>query len=227
MTILSCVIAAAVGYLMGSINSAIITVRLLKHEDVRRFGSGNAGLTNTLRCFGKLCALFTLIGDLAKGVVAVLISQVLAGLITQGSADLYLVGCIAGIFSIIGHVFPLYYGFKGGKGVLVGVSVFLVLDWRVFCVLIAIFALVLTLSRYVSLASIIATACAPFVTFAAQYFLPDIRHQTYTLPQILLHAGMICVMAAMIIWMHRSNIQRLRTGTERKFGEKKDKEDAS
>ena len=227
MMILSCVIAAAVGYLMGTINSAILTVRILKHEDVRQFGSGNAGLTNTLRCFGKLCALFTLIGDLAKGVIAVLVSQLLSGLLTGGTADLYLIGCIAGIFSIVGHVFPLYYGFKGGKGVLVGVSVFLVLDWRVFCVLIAIFALVLALSKYVSLASIIATACAPFATFAAQYFLPDIRHQTYSLPQILLHAGMICIMAVMIIWMHRSNIQRLRTGTERKFGEKKDKEDAS
>ena len=128
MLILSLVIAACVGYLMGSINSAIITVRLLRHEDVRQFGSGNAGLTNTLRCFGKLCALFTLIGDLAKGVIAVLISQAIAGAIAGEAADLYLVGCIAGIGAILGHVFPLYYGFKGGKGVLVGVSIFLVLD---------------------------------------------------------------------------------------------------
>ncbi len=224
MLILSLVIAAGVGYLMGSINSAIITVRLLRHEDVRQFGSGNAGLTNTLRCFGKLCALFTLIGDLAKGVIAVLISQAIAGAIAGEAADLYLVGCIAGIGAILGHVFPLYYGFKGGKGVLVGVSIFLVLDWRVFLILIGIFAIVLAVSRYVSLASITGAACAPVATFLMQYFCEDIRHQSFTLPQILLHTGMMVIMGGMIIFMHRSNIERLRTGTERKFGEKKERQ---
>ena len=217
MIVLCCLAAALTGYLLGSINSAILTVRLLKHEDVREFGSGNAGLTNTLRCFGKVCALLTLIGDLAKGVGAVLISRSLTDLWTQGTADLYFIGCLAGCFAIIGHVFPLYHHFKGGKGVLVGVSIFLVLDWRVFCILIGIFAVILLLSKYVSLASIIATACCPFVTALMQYFLDT----HYTLWQILLHFGMTAVMAAMIIFMHRSNIQRLRNGTERKFGEKK------
>ena len=163
--ILSIVIAAVIGYLMGSINSAITVVRLLKHEDVRKFGSGNAGLTNTLRCFGKGCALLTLIGDLGKGVIAVLLSRDLIAQSIMGSEyDVYFIGYVAGMTAILGHVFPLYYGFKGGKGVLVGVSIFLVLDWRVFCILIGIFALILILSKYVSLSSIIATACAPFVT---------------------------------------------------------------
>ena len=125
MLILAIVIAAALGYLLGSLNSAILTVRLLKHEDVRQFGSGNAGLTNTLRCFGKLCALFTLIGDLAKGVVAVLLSRFIATALTGGTADTYMIGAISGIFALIGHVFPLYYGFKVVKCVLVGVSIFL------------------------------------------------------------------------------------------------------
>ncbi len=211
--------AALIGYLMGSINSSITVVRLLKHEDVRKFGSGNAGLTNTLRCFGKVCALLTLVGDLAKGVIAVLLSRNLLGAFLIGGDPLnyYFLGYVAGVFAILGHVFPLYYGFKGGKGVLVGVSIFLVLDWRVFCILIGIFAIVLILSRYVSLASIIATACAPFVTFGSQYF----RWENFDLWRLLLHAGLTMIMAVTIIWMHRSNIQRLRSGTENKFGQKK------
>jgi glycerol-3-phosphate acyltransferase PlsY len=221
--ILCITIAAVIGYLMGSINSSIMVVRLLKHEDVRKFGSGNAGLTNTLRCFGKLCALLTLIGDLGKGVVAVLLSRDLIAQGIMGSEyDVYFIGYVAGMTAILGHVFPLYYGFKGGKGVLVGVSVFLVLDWRVFCILIGIFALILICSKYVSLSSIIATACAPFVTVISQY----VRWDGYDLWRLALHFGLTAVMAATIIWMHRSNIERLRNGTENKFGSKKPKTQA-
>ena len=223
MIILSLLIAAALGYLLGSINSAIITVRLLKHEDVRQFGSGNAGLTNTLRCFGKSCAFLTLIGDLGKGVLAVLLSRLAAGLLTGGTADLFMIGCIAGIFSVIGHVFPLYYGFKGGKGVLVGVSIFLVLDWRVFLVLIGIFAIILAISRYVSLASIIAAACCPVLVTLEHVFL--VTDPAYTPFQIAVHFLLTGIMAGMIIFMHRSNIERLKNGTERKFGEKKERQE--
>lgn len=219
MWILAAVIAAAVGYLLGSINSAIITVRILKHEDVRQFGSGNAGLTNTLRCFGKLCALFTLIGDLSKGVVAVFLSELFAGLLIGESADLYFFGAMAGIFAIVGHVFPVYYGFKGGKGVLVGVSLFVVLDWRVFCILLCIFAAILVFSKYVSLSSIIATACCPPVTFLMQYYLSG---NQWTLPWILVHVLETLIMATVIIASHHENIARLRSGTERKLGEKKE-----
>ncbi|MBR4320543.1 MAG: glycerol-3-phosphate 1-O-acyltransferase PlsY [Oscillospiraceae bacterium] len=220
MIILSCILSAVIGYLMGSINSAILTVKLLKHEDIRNFGSGNAGLTNTLRCFGKGCALITLIGDLSKGMIAVLLSQMFGKMLSGADTDLYLLGCIAGIFAMLGHMFPLYHGFKGGKGVLVSVSIFLILDWRVFLVLIGIFAIILIISKYVSLASIIATACCPFVTFGAQYFLNDIHHQEFTLNQMLLHFGLLCIMAGMIIFMHRSNIERLKNGTESKIGQK-------
>lgn len=222
MIFVAILIAAALGYLLGSVNSAIITVRLLKHEDVRQFGSGNAGLTNTLRCFGKLCALLTLIGDLAKGVIAVLLSKTIANALTGGTADIFMIGCIAGIFAILGHVFPLYYGFKGGKGVLVGVSIFLVLDWKVFLILIGIFALVLAISRYVSLASIIATACCPILITLEHAFLWDTPPATPG--QLVIHLLLTGVMAFMIIFMHRTNIQRLREGTERKFGEKKERQ---
>jgi len=219
MMILASLISAVIGYLMGSINSAILTVRLLKHEDIRNFGSGNAGLTNTLRCFGKGCALITLIGDLSKGVIAVLLSQTFGRMLAGADADLFFLGCMAGIFAILGHVFPLYHGFKGGKGVLVGVSIFLILDWRIFLILIGIFALILAISKYVSLSSIIATACCPLVTFLLHYFVGGL-HQDFTLGQTLTHVGMMCIMAVMIISMHHANIKRLKEGTESKIGQK-------
>lgn len=219
MLILSILIAVALGYLCGSFNSAITTVRLLKHEDVREFGSGNAGLTNTLRCFGKLCALLTLIGDLAKGVIAVLLSETIAKALTGGTADLFMIGCFAGAGAVLGHVFPAYYGFKGGKGVLVGVSIFLALDWRMFLILIGIFAIVLAASKYVSLSSIVAASCAPVVTFVLQMFADAPRWQ---LSDVLIHAGLICGIVAVIIASHHENIKRLKNGTERKFGSKKE-----
>lgn len=110
--------AALIGYFLGSLNFALITVRLLKGEDVRKSGSGNAGLTNTLRCYGKGCALLTLIGDLSKGVVAVLLSRLICRWLEAGlppENDTHYIGYIAGLFAIIGHILPIYYGFKGGK----------------------------------------------------------------------------------------------------------------
>lgn len=173
MLILAILISAVLSYLLGSFNSSILVVRLLKHQDIREFGSHNAGLTNTLRCFGKGCAALTLVGDLAKGIVAVLLSKGICELLGTGLTaqnDVHFIGYIAGIFAILGHVFPIYYHFKGGKGVLVGVSVFLGIDWKVFLCLIVIFAVVLAISKYVSLGSIIAAACCPVVTFLFQFW---------------------------------------------------------
>ena len=156
--LMAVVFSAVVSYLLGSCNSSIIVVKLLKGEDIRKFGSFNAGLTNTLRCFGKLPAAFTLIGDLLKGIIAVIICKLICGLLGVGLGpdnDVHFIGYIAGFFAVIGHIFPLYYGFKGGKGVLVGVSVFLVIDPIVFGILILIFAVILAFSKYVSLSSII------------------------------------------------------------------------
>lgn len=213
--------AALIGYFLGSINFSILVVRLLKGEDIREKGSGNAGLTNTLRCYGKGCALLTLIGDLGKGVAAVLLSRLVCSLLDAGISpdnDTHYIGYIAGFFAIIGHVFPIYYGFKGGKGALVGVSIFLVVDPAVFAILIVIFAIVLIISKYVSFSSIIASVCCPLATFMSEYFIFGASAKLS-----LLYAALSIPMAAMVIWMHRSNIQRLREGCENKFSFKSSK----
>lgn len=216
MLILAILISAVLSYLLGSFNSSILVVRLLKHQDIREFGSHNAGLTNTLRCFGKGCAALTLVGDLAKGIVAVLLSKGICELLGTGLTaqnDVHFIGYIAGIFAILGHVFPIYYHFKGGKGVLVGVSVFLGIDWKVFLCLIVIFAVVLAISKHVSLGSIIAAACCPVVTFLFQFW------QRGDLPMwyLWLNTGLAALMGAWVIYMHRTNIQRLKAGNENKF----------
>ena len=216
MLILAILISAVLSYLLGSFNSSILVVRLLKHQDIREFGSHNAGLTNTLRCFGKGCAALTLVGELAKGIVAVLLSKGICELLGTGLTaqnDVHFIGYIAGIFAILGHVFPIYYHFKGGKGVLVGVSVFLGIDWKVFLCLIVIFAVVLAISKYVSLGSIIAAACCPVVTFLFQFW------QRGDLPMwyLWLNTGLAALMGAWVIYMHRTNIQRLKAGNENKF----------
>ncbi len=216
MLILAILISAVLSYLLGSFNSSILVVRLLEHQDIREFGSHNAGLTNTLRCFGKGCAALTLVGDLAKGIVAVLLSKGICELLGTGLTaqnDVHFIGYIAGIFAILGHVFPIYYHFKGGKGVLVGVSVFLGIDWKVFLCLIVIFAVVLAISKYVSLGSIIAAACCPVVTFLFQFW------QRGDLPMwyLWLNTGLAALMGAWVIYMHRTNIQRLKAGNENKF----------
>lgn len=222
MLILALILTVVISYLLGSCNSAIIVVKLLKHEDIREHGSKNAGLTNTLRCYGKVPALLTLIGDLGKGIVAAIISIALAqlligeGLSPEIGFDRMTFGYLSGIFSIIGHIFPLYYGFKGGKGVLVSCSILLVIDPWTFCVVIPVFILVVAVSRYVSLGSIIAALAYPVITF--------ILHLTvYGLGMKLsvIHALLVVCTSSMLIYMHRTNIERLKNGTENKFGQKK------
>ncbi|MDE6520657.1 MAG: glycerol-3-phosphate 1-O-acyltransferase PlsY [Ruminococcus sp.] len=213
--LLAILLAVLFGYFLGSLNFAIIVVKLMKGKDIRTMGSKNAGLTNTFRCCGKSCALLTLIGDLGKGVLAVWLSRLIALKLEAGiqpDNDVLYIGFIAGFFAIIGHIYPIYYNFKGGKGVLVGVSAFLIIEPRVFLALIIIFAVMLALSKYVSLASIIATAYCPLAIFLMSLIVDNntfIRSIIYTLMSI--------PMAIVIIYMHRSNIERLKNGTESKF----------
>ena len=203
---LAIIAAAGLGYFLGSLNFSIIVVRMMTGRDIRDMGSKNAGLTNTLRCAGKSCALFTLLGDLLKGIIAVALARGLCHLLHAGlmpGNDTHYIGYIAGFFAILGHVFPIYYSFKGGKGVLVGAASFLAVDYKVFLALLAIFAVILALSKYVSLASIISTAYCPLATLLMSWLIDG-----YSFGRSFLYLIMSLPMAAMVIWMHRSNIQK-------------------
>lgn len=234
---LALILSAVVSYLLGSCNSAIIFVKLLKGEDVRTKGSKNAGLTNTFRCYGAVPAVLTLVGDLAKGIVAVIISRLIFNLLGVGFSDIMealgnttweplanghntiFVGYISGFFAILGHIFPIYYGFKGGKGVLVSSSILLVIDPMTFCIVIPFFILVLVITKYVSVASISSAVAYPIITFVSQTL-----RSGFTPQETILHTILVIGTSIILIYMHRANIERLKNGTENKFQLKKKKE---
>jgi glycerol-3-phosphate acyltransferase PlsY len=198
--VLRVVLAILSGYIFGNLNGAIITSNLLLHEDVRAHGSGNAGLTNFLRSYGGLKTLLVLLIDIGKAVLAALV-----GMCLFAEYDCAVVGkMLCGTACIFGHMFPIVYGFKGGKGILSAGALALAMDWRVGLIIIAIFAIVVVCTRYVSLGSLIAAVAYPFVYLA--FFWGEWA--------VVLMALLI---AAMAIFMHRANIHRLLTHTESKF----------
>ncbi len=206
-------------YLFGSLNSAIIVCRLWKKQDIRDYGSKNAGLTNVLRVYGKGPALATLLCDLAKGVIAVVICRLIVhramGVVFFD--DPHFIGYVAALFVMLGHCFPMFYGFHGGKGVLLAATTLLAID-PLTCVLsIAVFAVLVFLTKYVSVGSIFAAIAYPTFTFILQSFVYDKGYAV--LPNTVV-ALLNCIL---IIYLHKPNIQRLLNGTENKFGSKKDK----
>jgi glycerol-3-phosphate acyltransferase PlsY len=196
--------AFASGYALGSLNAALVVGRLWG-TDIRREGSGNAGLTNALRVLGRGAAALVLAGDVLKGVLACLIGLRLGVLLQAGAAvdDLGLLAAGAG--AVIGHNWPLWFGFRGGKGALTGLAVLFMLDWRMAAICLGLFALLVALTRYVSLGTLSATLC-----FLALAFLPGFGHGLY----FQLFAGL---MAVIVILRHRENIGRLVAGTENRL----------
>ena len=206
------------GYLLGSLNASIIFSRLFKGADIRQSGSKNAGMTNTLRVFGKKAALFVFIFDLLKAIVAVLLAGWMAAVFYKGNEDVYLIArYVAGFGAILGHNFPLYFGFKGGKGILSSWGVIMVLDYRIALILIIIFLLVVSMTRYVSLASIASSAAYPVCVVLLNIWHPVNTTGVYILLSV--------IMATLAVYRHRANISRLRAGTESKLGSKKDKKE--
>lgn len=210
-------IMLAVPYLLGAINTSIIVVKLKTGKDIREMGSGNAGLTNTLRTQGKATAVMVLLGDVLKAVVSVLIVRfaflLLAGVDTSTGLEMSWVEHIAMLMVMVGHIFPVYYGFRGGKGVLAAISAIFVLDWRIACILLGIFIIIVAATRYVSLGSCIASGmfCVVSLLFG---LLVDGN------PAAIINAIIGAFAGGLIIFMHRSNIQRLLNHTEKKLGEK-------
>lgn len=218
---LALTLAAVFGYLLGSINWAIIITRFIFRKDIRTEGSGNAGATNVLRNHGRGAAVLTTVGDVAKSMLAVVMGSLLithiptaveAVTMPQWIGDtLSLIGgYVGGIFCLLGHDFPVFYGFRGGKGVLTTLGMFLLLDWRVALICLGVFIVIVALSRMVSLGSILAIGCGPALLY-------------------LFHRGtdpekaVFCTVAAVIVWLlivwqHRENIHRIVAGTENRLG---------
>lgn len=205
-------------YLLGSMNSAIVVCKTLQGKDIREYGSNNAGLTNVLRVFGKPTAIVTLIVDLIKGVAAVLICKYVAiGFDVEFFGNPLFISYLAGVFVIIGHVFPLYYGFRGGKGVLLTATTLLAIDPLTWFFAMLVFFAIVALSRYVSLASMLAAISYPIITGITQT-MRDYDH-------VLMNVFCTSFIALLIVVKHHANISRLIHGTENRLGSKpKDKE---
>ena len=198
--VLSIVIAAVAAYLLGNLNGAVVISRLVAHEDVRTKGSGNAGLTNFTRNYGAHTSVFVILIDVGKAVAACLIG----GLLLKGYGHYADGVALGGLFVILGHDFPALLGFKGGKGILSGVTVALMLDWRIGLFVFGIFLLAYALTKYVSLGSVLSSGA-----FGPIYAI--IHWGEGAFPIVV---GF--VLSALIVWMHRGNIVRLVKGEERK-----------
>jgi len=207
--IIRLIAVAVIGYLLGSLNTSIIVGKLYG-TDIRKHGSGNAGMTNTLRTLGKAAALMVIAGDILKGVVSYLIGQMVVSAIPETVTLDHLSGIggmAAGMAAIAGHNWPVYFGFRGGKGILTSFAVVMMMDWKLGLILLGVFAVIVTVTRYVSLGSIIASAAFPvgaaikgngpvFIVFSA-------------------------VLAILAVARHNGNIKRLLSGSEAKLGQKK------
>lgn len=190
-----------VSYLLGCFNGSVMTSHFIIRDDVRQHGSGNAGLTNFYRTYGARYALCVIICDMGKTVLACLIGGYLMHWVV---GDWTLGLLIAGIGCELGHMFPVFFGLRGGKGILSGGVLVLLLDWRVALIAWGLFAVLWLTTRYVSLGSIAATASMPVSVFLLMG-----HNWLYTV--------LSAAVAALVIWCHRGNIRRLLSGTEKKF----------
>lgn len=204
------IIVAIIAYLLGSISFSVILSKKMAGFDVREKGSGNAGTTNVLRSVGKKAAIITLVCDVLKGVVAILIAVVVGKIVKD--LDNSLLVQLAGIAVIVGHTFPIFFGFKGGKGIATSLGVLLVTNWNIGLICL-VFALVLMiLTKMVSLGSIAAAILFPVLVI----FMPSnayIVEGNYTIYAIIL--------AILVVFNHRTNVKRLLNGTENKIDFKK------
>ena len=212
MFILMMAVSVVVGYLLGSINFGVVVSKGLYHEDVRTRGSGNAGTTNILRTYGKKAAALTLAGDMAKGAVAVWLCHWAVAALTGADVNGIYAGYLAAIGAVCGHLWPVWFGFKGGKGIAVAAGAILASEPVVLVALLVVFFSIALTTRIVSLAS---------VTVAVLYPIFTLLWSWYTQRSLLFTGVCTVLMAVLVIWMHRANIQRLMNGTEYRFGEKK------
>ena len=189
----------AVAYLLGSLSFSILVVRIVAHKDIREEGSGNAGATNVLRNHGAAAGIAVAILDIAKGAVAVVLMRA----VTADPA--YAAGAAFAV--VLGHVFPVFFRFRGGKGVATTVGAFAALAWAPTLVAVGVFVAVVAMTRYVSLGSVLATV-----------LLPPISILFFRVPDAAVLAE--CAVALLVVFKHLDNLKRLAAGTERKLGSK-------
>lgn len=215
VNILVMLLIAIISYLIGCVNASIIVTKLFDSgNDIRQVGSGNAGFTNVLRTKGKKLAVYTFLIDFVKGVVAVYLAHVLMTCCLGLDADsfAFFFGEYLACFScILGHVYPCFFGFKGGKAILTTWAATLLIDWRIFLILISVFAVVLIFSKIVSLASVCAAFAFP-VSVAIACYISDMPANSFA--AALIFSVLISVL---VVYKHRKNIQRLLNGTESKL----------
>ena len=206
LSALGFLVVVLASYLLGSCNFAIIISGKLFKEDIRTYGSGNAGMTNMLRTYGKKAAALTLFADALKAVVSILIGRLIWGIVGA---------YVAGVACMIGHVFPVFYKFKGGKGVVVAAVTIFMTNWKVGLILALFFLILVAGTKYISLGSVMCALIYPLL-----------------LPRLLGNAPQITILFAfalmlIIVLKHASNIKRLLNGTENKISfTKKDKKSA-
>ncbi len=208
------IVMAVIAYLIGSVNFSVIISKKMAGFDVREKGSGNAGSTNVLRTVGKKAAALTLLCDILKGVVSVLIA-LLVGVIAGESANSAIVVEIAALAVVIGHTFPVFFGFRGGKGVATSLGVILIVNWKIGLICLVFALSLMALTRIVSLGSISASVLFAVLTmFIRDSYIGGIDFDfSFIIFGILL--------AALVIYNHRSNLKRIINGTENKLSFKK------
>jgi glycerol-3-phosphate acyltransferase PlsY len=231
--VLLLILGAFVSYLLGSVNSALIFTKLFKTRDVREVGSGNAGMTNAFRAGGKVVGILTLLGDLLKVFLAVWFGRLLLfPLIVSFAPDQQLAETIfhpmlaayfCGFCCFIGHIYPIFFGFKGGKGVVTAVGTVLMVDWRLFILTFGTFLIILFITKIVSISSIIAAISYPIGTFTLYGFshAPGSGFELGFWNLRLTETLITVLFAALIIFNHRSNIGRLLRGEEHKIGKRR------
>jgi glycerol-3-phosphate acyltransferase PlsY len=205
-------LTAVAAYIIGSISFSIIITRIFAKTDVREHGSGNAGTTNVLRTAGKLPAALTFLFDFLKCVAAIYFGLFLFQLFNPQNIDATVIKFVAGLFCLLGHIYPLYFGFRGGKGVVTTAALIFMISWQCFLIAISIFILMALLTRLVSLSTIVAASSLPVTMYIVMW----LTKNEYR----IVNTFFALVMTIILIIMHRSNICRLLNGTEHKIGEK-------
>ena len=202
------IIIAIIAYVIGSINFSVLISKKMAGFDVREKGSGNAGTTNMLRSVGKKAAAITLVCDILKGIIAVLIAVIVGKFVKN--IDRALLTQIAGILVVLGHTFPIFFEFKGGKGVATSLGVIMIINWKIGLICLIFAIAIMAFSKMVSMGSVGAAILFPVLTlFIDTNFIVEASGMKYFIFSIIL--------AAIVIFNHRANIKRIANGTENKL----------